>query len=351
MVWFRRRVENPYGYEDRAALKGIGGYEPADPADATPAYLVADPSPASPPNPRRPESPEPEPTGASSTFLTSLPEAPSPRAIPARRRERTKAPSRLAVGLGAVGGVLALAGNFLATFSDDESAAPARPATTSVAPATAPDHPEPSVVVPAAVPGWQPVPGDDGAYAYDVPPSWVPRPDTVHGWEADENGPGITLATSAFTGEGYCAAEPDLQRGGSGATVIDQRDPGRAAIQAATALATQAYASEGGTPPRVDVGEPERTSLGGRDAAGSLVIVEVTPPSGEQCLPKAALVGAFAVNSSDGKSVVLVAYAAQEGPGATTREDLERILSSFRVVPEKDRRTVTAVPVIPAPTS
>ncbi|WP_199430260.1 hypothetical protein [Qaidamihabitans albus] len=316
MGWFRKSPEGPFGYEDRAALKGFGGFEPADPADATPGYVQPAPPPA--PEPRRPEA----------------------RERPARGRPRT-------VPVGVIATMVFAIGVFALSFglgSDPSKEARSAPSTARTA---APSTPSPRIEVPAVIDGWSPVPGRDGTYAYDVSPSWEPRPTTIHGWQDGPDNPGITLVTSAFIGQGYCAADDDRDRGGSGLASADQPDPVLAARETATLVARQAYTPDGGAAPGLAVGAPRAVTVPFRDGgerAAALTLVEVTVRAGaDPCLPDRALVGALAVGSgtASGGSAVLVAYADQGVPGAPAREELERLLRSFRSVPEADRATVT----------
>ncbi|WP_158893969.1 hypothetical protein [Amycolatopsis anabasis] len=308
MGWLRGRRGQPGGYEDNAALKGFGGYEPADA-----------PTPGYPPAPPQPE-----------------PEAPPPP-----KKRRSKAP----YGLLAVLVLLGL--GYLGSRANSDRTPEYTPPTTSRTPYT----PPPQVVVPAVVPGWQSVAGGKGAYAYDVPPAWTPKPGTVHGWEADASGPGISLATSAFLGQKSCAADPDHDRGGSGVTTVKQPDAALAATETATAVAKYAFTpEEGGVQPTLAPGPPQQVQLptGTGKLDATLVLVEVTvPPGPDACLPPRALVGAVAVkgtSGSDAKTAVLVAYADQAVPGEASRDDVLGLLRSYRLVPENQRTTIPATP-------
>ncbi|PXY21637.1 hypothetical protein [Prauserella endophytica] len=313
MGWWRRKPDDlsaRYGYEDRAALKGIGGYEPADSADATP------------------------------DFVRRSPQAPPPPEPPKPRPKRTKAPLAVVLLLTLLGGVISLARGIAGNLEDDEASSSAPPVTEA-----APYTPEPDVIVPAVVEGWQSVAGGDGVYAYDVPPSWTPEPSVVHGWEADDVRPGITLAASAFTGGEVC---DHRDRGGAGVTPVESADPASAARETAENLAGHAYTEEGGPAPTLDTGAPEQATVSfGGDATqpASITVVEVTTEGGG-CLPDRALVAAIAVEPAggSGRIPVLVAYADQDYAGAPTRDELLRILQSLRSVPEEDRTTVPATP-------
>ncbi len=329
MGWFRRRSSRPYGYEDRAALKGFGGYEPAEP---TPPMFGVSPH-------------TPTPPGADSPAGPALPEA--PEALPPRRaRRRSGLPlpsSRLlgfvyVVGFGVVSAVISLN-----TDGGHEATSSGVPEDAAVAPRP---MPETRVVVPEAVSGWQPVVQTEGVYAYDVPPGWVPEPGMVHGWES--GGSRFALVTSALVGEGFCERDEDVQRGGSGMTAAPGDDAAAAAVATVEELARRAYTPDGGTEPTVELVEQRsvEVSIEGRAGDAELVLAEVNvSASGGQCLPDTALVGALAVEvPSGGSTPVLVAYDAQGGPGVLSKEEMARLLTSLRTVPESERETTVVTP-------
>ncbi|MEV4053759.1 hypothetical protein AB0J55_21420 [Amycolatopsis sp. NPDC049688] len=140
----RRSEDATPGYEDNEALRGFGGYEPADAPRAKPKRI-------------------------------------RPKAKPLKWR---RAPWFGLVFIALVAGVL----NALGVGKQ-------HPASSSPASSFPVATPSPRASVPAVVPGWQTVAGRDGSYAYDVPPNWQPAPATQHGWA------GIRLITSAFPGK------------------------------------------------------------------------------------------------------------------------------------------------------
>ncbi|EOD69581.1 hypothetical protein [Amycolatopsis vancoresmycina] len=140
----RRSEDATPGYEDNAALRGFGGYEPADAPRAKPKRI-------------------------------------RPKAKPLKWR---RAPWFGLVFIALVAGVL----NALGVGKQ-------HPASSSPPPSPLVATPSPRAAVPAVVAGWQAVAGRDGSYAYDVPPNWQPAPGTQHGWA------GIRLITSAFLGK------------------------------------------------------------------------------------------------------------------------------------------------------
>lgn len=265
----RRSDDETPGYEDNAALRGFGGYEPAD----------------------------------------------APRAQPKRIRPKLKplkwrrAPWFGLVFIALVAGVL----NALGVGKP-------HPASSSPSPAPLVVTPSPRAVVPAAVEGWQPVAGRDGAYAYDVPPNWQPTPDTQHGWA------GIRLITSAFLGK--CG-------GGAGLTTEPLADLEAAARKAATDLAKGAYGAVPEIGPGTDAQVPRAD---GTAVPARVVVASVTPAQTGECAVPHAQLAVLAFGGDSGTSGVLVAY------GESAREDLVRIVRSYRFVPAAARGTTTPPP-------
>ncbi|MEU3271799.1 hypothetical protein ABZ639_13185 [Saccharomonospora sp. NPDC006951] len=335
MGWFGRKKGpgNGYGYEDRAALKGVGGYEPADPADATPQYVTS----------------APRATGTSSPDTGGLPPAPPPRPGPqpppsraplpnAGRRGKSGAAGAITAGVVAV---VAVFGGVVMSVGGKDSAEKASPE--SERSSEAPYSPPPVIEVPAAIPGWQPVVGRDGSYAYDVPPEWTPEPGVTHGWES---GPGISLSTSAFLDPGYCGGDDPSRRAGSGLTIMEDA-PARAAGETVRVVAMSGFRTEAGELPAVapEGPVPVELSFGGRSVEATVVVATVrVAENTEPCLASSVLIGAVAVPTQDGNSVVLVGYA-DEAESGLDADKLTRMLTSLRTVPEEDRTTV------PAPTA
>ncbi|MGW4484427.1 hypothetical protein ACWEOE_11365 [Amycolatopsis sp. NPDC004368] len=295
------------GYEDNAALTGVGGYEPADASwpGVTPGYA--------------------EESGI------------APRAEPKRIRPAGRPPTRLKgrpsralwilVALMAVGvGVT----NFFGAGRHH----PASPTTT---PGRGPltYQPEPRVVVPAVVTGWSSVASRDGGLAYDVPPPWTPEPGVVHGWDAGATSPGIELTTSASVGRGYCGS--DSRHGGSGLTTEDLGDAEAAARKAVGDLVGSAYAPDAKVayaPAQAATVKLETTTR-----PAKVVLADVTQDGADDCLQEHVTVGAIALAGTT-QSVVLVAYS----DDTTSRADLLRLLESYRAVPAADRSTTTPPP-------
>lgn len=333
MVWGRRKRDDEfgrYGYEDKAALTGVGGYEPADPADATPSEYDRPAQPYSQQEPTQPG---------------SFPQAPAPP--PEESAPRQARPWYLRQGrfrtvlmLGLVSGVFSLGANVASVFDDEEEDVAARLTDT---PSPSPPPPEPRIVVPAAVDGWQPVPGGDGAFAYDVPPSWSPEPDLLHGWEADGPGrPRLTLSASALLDDDFCGS--NTRRGGAGITTWEDGFDD-AASGVASAVAGRAYGGDGGDPAVTPVEQESGrfVTATGDELPSSLSVLEVTPAKPGRCVPERALVGALAVEPTErgGDVPVLVVYA---HAAVTTTGEIVTILESFRGVAAADRTTVPAPP-------
>ncbi len=291
-LFSRRSDDTTPGYEDNAALRGFGGYEPAD----APAPSLSLDAPRAQPKRIRP----------------------APKPLKWRR-----APWLGLVLIALIAGVL----NALGVGKTHHASSTPAPRPPRV------ETPAPRTVVPAVTSGWQSVAARDGSYAYDVPPNWEPAPTTQHGWDE----PAIRLITSAFLGKNFCARDT---LGGAGVTTEPLADPEAAARKAATDLATGAYGGTSQVGPATDA---QLTKADGTQAPARLVVAEVTPAATGECSAKHALVAAMAFGNG-GASAVVVAYADSDRSGPTIREDLVGILKSYRFLPAADRSTVTPPP-------
>lgn len=283
---FRRRDDTTPGYEDNAALRGFGGYEPADAPRAQPKRI-----------------------------------RPKPRLKPLKWR---RAPWFGLVFIALVAGVL----NALGVGRSHHASSTPTPRAPVVS------TPSPRIAVPPAVTGWQSVAGKDGSYAYDVPPSWEPAPTTLHGWDNPE----VRLITSAFLGKDVCGRD---SLGGAGVTTEPVADPEAAARKAATDVATAAY---GGTTQLGAATDAQVTKADGSPIPARVVVAEVVPGESGECAAKHALVAAMAFGDGSSTSGVVVAYADSDRSGPSVREDLEKIVRSYRFVPAADRSTTTPPP-------
>ncbi|WP_033294885.1 hypothetical protein [Amycolatopsis jejuensis] len=292
---FGRKRKDDSGYQDNAALSGFGGYEPADGA----------------------KQPDPMRQHLTPQQLRQRPN----RKRPNRRRALIMLPLAAVIAL-----AIAYARSTPEPSKPDDTPKPSTPRTY---------QPEPRVVVPAVVDGWQSVASRDGSYAYDVPPSWRPAPTVVHGWE-----PGVTLATSAFLGKGSCPDDRSAAIGGAGVMSEKTGDATQAARKAVADVGLAAYTGKNARPAQVTPGpvEDAEVQLDGKRAPAKLMVAEVTPTGSDPCRPPKALVGAIALASGT-NAVVLTVYSAQDN-----RDDLVRILHSYRGVPAADRSTSTPPP-------
>ncbi|WP_328607532.1 hypothetical protein OG943_48030 [Amycolatopsis sp. NBC_00345] len=335
----RNRKRRDGGYQDNAALTGFGGYEPSD-APATGYTGITRESSVAEPVSGADFGSVPPPVSPGTEPVTKAgPQRIRPPAKPGRKRRGSRVVWAVIVvlGMGAAGG--------LNVFGTGRHHSPTTPSTSRPPVSSAP---EPRVVVPAVVPGWQSVASRDGSYAYDVPPSWTPEPGTVHGWDKTATAPGITLSTSAFVGEGFCPGASDSRRGGAGVTTEPTGDADQAVRKAVDDLAVSAYGPGSGRTP--GPGEDTTVQLGKVQRPARLVFADVVPndaaPNNTDpnntapCASKHVLVGAIAF-SGQTASAVLVAYADQDAPGAASRDDLTRLLRSYRGVPASDRSTST----------
>ncbi|SEP53455.1 hypothetical protein [Amycolatopsis saalfeldensis] len=351
----RNRKRRDGGYQDNAALTGFGGYEPSD--TPTTGYGEVRPPETTRPSAQASGIAEPFGPGAPVSGVAeslrgksfgpgvgpagsgnpaqgpwpsaAVPGEPGVRAEPQRIRPpgkpgRRRRGSRVAWAVVVVLGLGAAALNVFST--GDHRSTPSRPPVGYT--------PEPRVTVPAVVAGWQSVAGRDGSYAYDVPPSWTPKPGTVHGWDKTTTAPGITLGTSAFVDEGFCPGVSDSRRGGAGVTTEPTGDAEQAVRKAVDDLAVSAYGPESARTP--GPGEDATVQIGRTPRPTRMVFADVVPKDGGPCASKHVVMGAIAI-SGPSSSAVLVAYADQDVP----RDDLTRILRSYRGVLASDRVTST----------
>ncbi|HWD07016.1 MAG TPA: hypothetical protein VG674_31700 [Amycolatopsis sp.] len=304
----RKRGRDDGGYEDNAALTGVGGYQPTEPLG------VDGGSPAGEP-----------PWLAQDSTGTGRESRAEPRRIPAAPSSLgRRGPSRalwILVAVIALGG--AAANLFGRHHPSTPGASPNRGAATHT--------PAPRVGVPAVVPGWASVASRDGKYAYDVPPSWTPDPDAVRGWDQSATSPGLTLSTSAFSGRNYCGTN---DHGGAGVTTVDNGDAGAAAHEAIRNLIGSAY--DPAAKVTYSAAQDATVKLGEIAEPAKIVLADVTQDSTEPCLPQHVTVGALALAGS-GTSVILLAYT----DDTTSKADLVRLLGSYRGVPAADRSTTT----------
>ncbi|WP_370943342.1 hypothetical protein AB5J62_30165 [Amycolatopsis sp. cg5] len=190
----------------------------------------------------------------------------------------------------------------------------------------------PTVVVPPVVPGWQSVAGRDGSYAYDVPPDWTPKPETMRNWKADGRGPVLRLARPAYHGKGYCESDRDRPRGGTGVATSKAPDP---SVKIATELAKHVYGDA-----KLTVEPSQETQISfehGKTRPGIITMIEVTPEPGD-CEPAKAYVGAISIASGENgnpKCAVMAVYS----DDTMSRDQVLQILKSYRWVPPANRTT------------
>ncbi|WP_432851332.1 hypothetical protein ACQPXB_11300 [Amycolatopsis sp. CA-161197] len=324
------------GYEDNAALTGVGGYEPADapgfPAAGSPVSGQPAAEPAA-----GPWSAQAEQAGGTPWYAEDPAVAGhTPRAEPRRIRPPGRPPTRLkgrpSRALWILVAVIALGVGAMNFFGAARHHS-ASPPTPSRGPVTF--QPEPHVVVPAVVDGWSSVAARDGSFAYDVPPGWTPEPGVVHGWDGTATSPGITLSTTASVGRGYCGR--DSRRGGSGVTTEDGGNAEAAARKAVGDLIGSAYAP--GAKVTYAPAQDATVQLETTTRPARLVLADVSQDGTETCTPKHVTVGALALATAT-QSVVLLAYT----DDTTSRADVVRLLQSYRGVPAADRSTTTPPP-------
>ncbi|KID30488.1 hypothetical protein [Prauserella rugosa] len=368
MVFWRRRNRDQrseqYGYRDNAALDGVGGYEPSDPNDA---YRPPEPH-RSPwagaqtyPQPSSPESVAPGQAYPGRTVPGQQPypgqqsypgQQPYPgqqaqgygaqpsQASPQAQQNRKSAKQGCGGGIGCLVVIVAIVSTIIGNARNDDDTADSDARDTDTVETTeqssSPSTSEPPVDVAPVVEGWQPVVATSGAFAYDVPPAWQPKPGTVHGWEAGSGyDDRMALSTSAFAGR---ECDDATHRNGAGVAVYaPPEEAGESNAKAADALLTEvaqrAY-SDGDTRPEIGrsmytVGTFGEAGQGMRVMTSAYA--EVTPTSPGGCVPERAWVGVTLVPGQErgGESAALVVYADH---AAMDQDQLNEMLRTLRPV-------------------
>lgn len=232
-------------------------------------------------------------------------------------------PSRMArPGIGLVLALLAIGGTALTdALAHPRGQAPGAPDITAGGPRAS---------APPTVPGWRAVVSADGSTAYDVPSRWevshrdadVPVGDGS--WRLD-------LSMPARFGPDACSGGFRAQSGVGDAEGHDAR---RVATDTARRVAGAVY----GRAVPVALSQPTSVPVGA--VTGTLVEAQATGhPSVDQagcggaCCGRSGLVDVVAVADPDhDASVVVVAYADQGFPGATTPSELDRLVTSLRTL-------------------
>ncbi len=155
------------------------------------------------------------------------------------------------------------------------------------------------------------------------------------------------MFSSAFLGDGYCPAVRGSRIGGSGLTTVKVADAPEAANKALYDLVVSAYnPKEGPLSAKIAADPPQATefTLGtGKKVPASILVAEVTLGYTGACVPKRALVGVETVDMGDTSAALLV-YSDQDQQGSADREQILKILETYRGVPAADRKTITPPP-------
>ncbi|MBB5909327.1 hypothetical protein [Actinoalloteichus hymeniacidonis] len=177
---------------------------------------------------------------------------------------------------------------------------------------------------PPTVPGGKVV-GTDRGGVYDVPESWVIEENTItYGDPAQE---GITLESTATFENGSCA--PGYLRAGAGVTIFMEPDLPTAATEVARRVADGAYNVEG-TPPEVEVSEPESITLAA-DTPAQYAQATATVADPAACGSPSGSVHVVTIPTTDGNgALALVAVGDQEVDNAVGPDDLRMITESLR---------------------
>lgn len=187
------------------------------------------------------------------------------------------------------------------------------------------------------VPGWTPVPINDGqqittSKAYDVPPKWEPL-----NYPAAFGGKGVQqtqVYIPALYMKGYCEGKSTTFRSMAGLLLVpNQGDPKDQTTGAAKQLALAVYTSDAGAQPTVDVGAPTPVKIdNGKDGfAVTAHVSKIVPGAQDKCTAASAVVMLVLLPGKQGDetSLVMSAFADQGFPEATPEGDLQKIVTSI----------------------
>lgn len=186
--------------------------------------------------------------------------------------------------------------------------------------------------VPAVIPGWQGVSWDKYGIAYDIPPGWKADVGVDAGFEGKPGEQVSMTATSVFM-EGFCPGvkNRDTYRARVGVTTSNELDPARAATDTVQQWARLGYGTGTGAPPNAAVEPARPVTFNDGKIHGQLVTASVTHVPANPCDAPNTRVTAVGI-PSDHTTVILIGLADQQVPSAVAPEDLERILTSTRLL-------------------
>lgn len=181
------------------------------------------------------------------------------------------------------------------------------------------------------VAGWRGVSWTGYGVAYDVPPSWQPKPGT-HIGVGDEatTSKNVTLSASSLYLENYCRQSGSSYRAVAGLTVLPDKDLATAANHLIDNWANYGFTSPSRVAPKVSKSTPQQVTLpDGRKAV--LASATITPPPGVPCAASSEAISVVALPSADGSGSAMFMTLGDQGfPGAVSPADLRHIVTSLR---------------------
>lgn len=207
--------------------------------------------------------------------------------------------------------------------------------TTSTTPTTrtssSADPSEPSsqqTFVDPVVDGWRGISWPGYHAAYDVPPSWQPKPGHVYGVGDDTGNNNVLVSGVSVFMENYCADSHSSYRALAGLTSSQVKDTTAAATDTIQKWATYGFTSPSGAAAQVSKPSPQPVTLGGGLHA-TVASATITPPKGDKCASPTEAISVVAVPSSNG-SGIMIAVSDEGVPDVLSPQDLQKIVMSFR---------------------
>jgi hypothetical protein len=195
---------------------------------------------------------------------------------------------------------------------------------------TAPDSGDPSeqqTFIAPVVAGWRGISWPAYGIAYDIPPSWQPKPGTLLGVGDDTTPNHVSVSAASLYMENYCRDSRSSYRALVGVTSSTEKNTTTAATGLIDKWASFGFTSPSGVAPQVSKTAPQQVTL--RNLHATLATATITPPAGVRCAAPTEAISVVALPSADG-SAMLVALGDQGFSGAVPPADLRRIVTSLR---------------------
>lgn len=180
---------------------------------------------------------------------------------------------------------------------------------------------------PPVVPGWRGVSWPAYGIAYDVPPSWRPKPGTDLGVGDDTTPKHVIVSAASLYMEGYCPSGSSY-RAITGVTSSQSQDATASATKLLDNWANYGFTAPSGAPPKVTKTPPRDVTLTD-NRKGTLASATITPPAGVPCSAPQEAISVVAVSGSNG-TAMLLALGDEGVPGAVSPQDLQKIVTSLR---------------------